>query len=101
VFRLLVHEPGKDPLVLEKLEPLEVNRMEMNLVLASWLNWEAGELLPEDETRRVFADRGDACFLQEQIPQSCKKIPQGGGGEFLPVPAPHQGFPHPVARAIE
>lgn len=34
--------------------------MEMNLVLSSWLNWEAGELLPDGETRRVFTDRGDA-----------------------------------------
>lgn len=34
--------------------------MEMNLVLSSRLNWEAGELLPEGETRRGFSDRGDA-----------------------------------------
>jgi len=34
--------------------------MEMNLILSSRLNWEAGELLPEGETRRVFPDRGDA-----------------------------------------
>jgi hypothetical protein len=39
---------------------MEVNRMEMNLVLSSWLNWEAGELLPDGETCRAFADRGDA-----------------------------------------
>jgi len=41
--------------------------MEMNLVLSSWLNWEAGELLPDCETLRVFADRGDAAahFLSQ------------------------------------
>jgi len=39
-------------------------------------------------------------FCKSKFPKVAKKFPSGAGN-FLPVPAPHQGIPHPVARAIE
>lgn len=55
----------------------EKRKLDMNLVLSSWLCWEAGELLDERDRCHIFRDRGDAaaCFLSqvERIANAVKK----------------------------